>query len=81
MNLEEILKQKISNIKLEKILKSSGKVKKFDGNIIYCDPFPAPIGSLCVIKDQTNKDILSEIIGFDIGHFTSILSSFHIIPF
>ena len=68
MNLEEILKQKISNIKLERILKSSGKVKKFDGNIIYCDPFPAPIGSLCVIKDQTNKDILSEIIGFDEEH-------------
>ena len=68
MNLEEIIKQKIGNIKLEKILKSSGKVKKFDGNIIYCDPFPAPIGSLCVIKDQMNKDILSEIIGFNEEH-------------
>ena len=68
MNLEEILKEKISNIKLEKTLVSSGKVKKFDGNIIYCDPFPAPIGSLCVIKDKLNKDIMAEIIGFDEEH-------------
>ncbi len=68
MNLEEILKEKINNIKLEKTLVSSGKVKKFDGNIIYCDPFPAPIGSLCVIKDKMNNDIMSEIIGFDEEH-------------
>ena len=68
MNLEEILKERISNIKLEKTLVSSGKVKKFDGNIIYCDPFPAPIGSLCVIKDKLNKDIMAEIIGFDEEH-------------
>ena len=47
---------------------SSGRVKKFDGNVVFSDPFPAPIGSLCVIKDVTDKDIFSEVIGFDEEH-------------
>ena len=68
MDLEEIIKDNIKNIKLTKNIVCTGKVKKFDGNVVYCDPFPAPIGSLCIIKDVSNKDILSEIIGFNEEH-------------
>ena len=68
MNLDSLLFEKIKNIKSEKVYVSSGKVKKFDGNIIYCDPFPAPIGSLCNVQDKMNKKIMCEIIGFNEEH-------------
>tara|TARA_B100002051_G_scaffold81799_2_gene78127 strand:- start:420 stop:1742 length:1323 start_codon:yes stop_codon:yes gene_type:complete len=68
MNIDSLLCEKINNIKLQKRIRSSGKVKKFDGNIIFCDPFPAPIGSICFIKDKMNNKIMSEIIGFNENH-------------
>ena len=55
MNFETKLIDNISQIKRPKLIFSSGRVNHFDGNIIYCDPFPAPIGSLCVVKDQMGK--------------------------
>ena len=60
--------ENISQIKRNKIIISSGRVNRFDGNVLYCDPFPAPIGSLCVIKDQMGKEILAEVISFDQNH-------------
>ena len=68
MNLHSILSEKINEIVIEKTVTISGRVKKFDGNVVFCDPFPAPIGSLCLIKDTSNKNIMSEIIGFDEEH-------------
>ena len=65
MNFETKLIDKISNIKRPKSILSSGRVNHFDGNVIYCDPFPAPIGSLCIIKDQMGKEILAEVIRFN----------------
>jgi len=65
MNLHSSLSKKISEIEIDKRITISGRVKKFDGNVVFCDPFPAPIGSLCLIKDTANKEIMSEIIGFD----------------
>jgi len=68
MNLHSSLSKKISEIEIDKRITISGRVKKFDGNVVFCDPFPAPIGSLCLIKDTANKEIMSEIIGFDEEH-------------
>ena len=58
----------ISEIKIKKTIVSSGRVNRFDGNVLYCDPFPAPIGSLCLVKDQLSKNILAEVISFDQNH-------------
>ena len=65
MNFETKLIDNISQIKRPISIFSSGRVNHFDGNIIYCDPFPAPIGSLCVVKDQMGKEILAEVIRFN----------------
>ena len=65
MNFETKLIDNISKIKRPKVILSSGRVNHFDGNIIYCDPFPAPIGSLCVVIDEMGKEILAEVIRFD----------------
>ena len=48
MNFETKLLDNISQIKRPKLIVSSGRVNRFDGNVLYCDPFPAPIGSLCL---------------------------------
>ena len=50
MNLHSILSEKINEIVIEKTVTISGRVKKFDGNVVFCD-LSAPIGSLCLIKD------------------------------
>ena len=68
MNFETKLIHNISQIKRPKSIISSGRVNRFDGNVIYCDPFPAPIGSLCLVKDQIGKRVLAEVIRFDQNH-------------
>ena len=68
MGFEAKIIENISQIKRNKIIISSGRVNRFDGNVLYCDPFPAPIGSLCIIKDQMSKEILAEVISFDQHH-------------
>ena len=68
MALEAKIIENISQIKRQKIIISSGRVNRFDGNVLYCDPFPAPIGSLCIVKDQMAKEILAEVISFDQNH-------------
>ena len=68
MKFEAKLIDNISQIKRHKSIVSSGRVNRFDGNVLYCDPFPAPIGSLCLVKDQIGKEILAEIISFNQDH-------------
>ena len=68
MTFEKKLIDNISQIKRHKFIVSSGRVNRFDGNVLYCDPFPAPIGSLCIVKDQIGKEILAEVISFDQDH-------------
>ena len=81
MNLNAKLIDNITNLKRPKRITSSGRVNRFDGNVIYCNPFPAPIGSLCLVKDQIGKEILAEVISFDQNHnMLAILeSSSHIV--
>ena len=68
MAFEAKIIETISQIKRQKTIISSGRVNRFDGNVLYCDPFPAPIGSLCIVKDQMAKEILAEVISFDQNH-------------
>ena len=68
MAFEAKIIENISEIKRQKAIVSSGRVNRFDGNVLYCDPFPAPIGSLCIVKDQMGKEILAEIVSFDQNH-------------
>ena len=68
MSFQKNLIANISEIKRQKAIVSSGRVNRFDGNVLYCDPFPAPIGSLCLVKDQLSKNILAEVISFDQNH-------------
>ena len=65
MNFTSKISKKIKNISVEKNIIHIGEVKKFDGNIVYTDPFPAPIGSLCLIYDRNKNKIMSEVISFD----------------
>ena len=65
MNFTSHISEKIKNISVEKNIIHIGEVKKFDGNIVYTDPFPAPIGSLCLIYDCNKNKIMSEVISFD----------------
>ena len=41
-----------------------GKVSKFDGKILECDGFPAPIGTICKLQCSDKNFVTGEIIGF-----------------
>jgi len=45
----------------------SGRVSRFDGNMLTCDGFPATIGALCDVDTEDGATAVAEIIGFDQG--------------
>ena len=57
--LQTIDSHSVSNNRVYK-----SKTSKFDGKVIECDSFPAPIGTICEIKCNDNTQVTGEIIGF-----------------
>ena len=45
----------------------SGRVNRYDGQMVECDGFPATIGSLCEIDTETEVPAIAEVIGFHAG--------------
>jgi flagellum-specific ATP synthase len=54
----------IDALDLDKPVRLSGCVSRFDGHIIECDGFPATIGTLCQVATQKGETINAEVIGF-----------------
>ncbi len=62
------LRQRLKQIPAATNLRLSGRVSRFDGQIIHCDGFPARIGALCHIETiHPGETICAELIGFDQG--------------
>ena len=68
ISVKERLTQSISSVSLDKPVSISGRVNRYDGQMVECDGFPATIGSLCQIETETNAPATAEIIGFHGGH-------------
>ena len=45
----------------------SGRVLRFDGQMLECDGFPACVGSVCTVATTTGDLTLAEVIGFNRG--------------
>lgn len=58
------IQHNIQNYKTNDDVIYKGKVSKFDGKVIECDGFPVPIGTICRIESNDNKNVTGEIIGF-----------------
>ncbi len=54
----------IKKFKKKRPIAFSGKVNRFNGNIIECDGFPAHVGSLCKVDINGEESSIAEIIGF-----------------
>ena len=61
------LSKDIDHMRYHKPVTFSGKVNRFDGNIIQCDGFPAHVGTLCTVKISKKDSVMAEIIGFNNG--------------
>ncbi len=61
------LSKDITQISVHRPLSFSGKVNRFDGNIIQCDGFPAHVGTLCKVQISGTDFVTAEIIGFNNG--------------
>ncbi len=57
----------ITQLNFHKPISFSGKVNRFDGNIIQCDGFPAHVGTLCKVQISNTDSVTAEIIGFNNG--------------
>lgn len=45
----------------------TGRVGRYDGNILSCDGFPTTIGALCRVETEGGGFATAEVIGFDNG--------------
>ncbi len=65
------VKEKLSNsvhaLTVDKSISLSGRVNRYDGQMVECDGFPATIGSLCEIDTENGMPAIAEIIGFHGG--------------
>ncbi len=68
VTVQKRLSKSVSSINTNKPVSISGRVSRFDGQMVECDGFPATIGSLCEIDTETNLPAIAEIIGFHGGH-------------
>ena len=63
-NVLQMLEADIDGLGLTRPHGLSGRVSRFDGQIIECDGFPATIGTLCEVDTQGGNWVNAEVIGF-----------------
>lgn len=68
ITVQKRLSKSVGSINMNKPVSISGRVSRYDGQMVECDGFPATIGSLCEIDTETNLPAIAEIIGFHGGH-------------
>ena len=68
ISVQEQLSDSIKALSRQTPVIVSGRVNRYDGQMVECDGFPATIGSLCEIETETNLPAIAEIIGFHGGH-------------
>ena len=64
-NVLQMLEADIDGLGLRRPFSVSGRVSRFDGQIIECDGFPATIGTLCEVDTQVGTWVNAEVIGFN----------------
>ena len=64
-NVLQMLEEDIDGLGLRRPYSVSGRVSRFDGQIIECDGFPATIGTLCEVDTQGGAWVNAEVIGFN----------------
>ena len=65
--LAQNLSERVSRIDLQRPVELSGKVNRYDGNMLQCDGFPATIGALCAVETENDEAAIAEVIGFEKG--------------
>ena len=67
-NVLQLLEADIDSLDLSRPFSVSGRVSRFDGQIIECDGFPATIGTLCEVATAGGNWANAEVIGFQDNH-------------
>ena len=64
-NVLQMLGEDIERLDFTRPFSVSGRVSRFNGQIIECDGFPATIGTLCEVDTQDGTWVNAEVIGFN----------------
>ena len=67
MQIEDSIFDEIRNNTFQKEINITGVVRSYDGVVVTCDGFPAPVGALCKITDDSGNQSFAELIGFGKG--------------
>jgi flagellum-specific ATP synthase len=67
-NVLQMLGEDIERLDFTRPFSVSGRVSRFNGQIIECDGFPATIGTLCEVDTQDGFRVNAEVIGFQSNH-------------
>ena len=66
-----ITKNLIENVETNltpKGIRLTGRVSRYDGNLLECDGFPANIGAICEVETDQGIMEKAEIVGFNDGN-------------
>jgi flagellum-specific ATP synthase len=64
---QNLLENVETNLK-PKAIRLTGRVSKYDGNLLECDGFPANIGAICEVETDLGTMEKAEIVGFNDGN-------------
>ena len=69
----DIIQTEVASMDKPPVAVASGRVTRFDGQIIECDGFPVSVGSICHVHAPQGDPIEAEVIGFRDGRNLAFL--------
>ena len=66
----------LADLRQKRFLTASGRVTRFDGQILECHGFPVSVGTICHVRGSDGRDLDAEVIGFRDGRNLLFLHDF-----
>ncbi|MFM1862443.1 MAG: flagellar protein export ATPase FliI, partial [Pseudomonadota bacterium] len=76
MSVIERLLPGLAVLPAERFLTASGRVTRFDGQVIECHGFPVSVGAICAVEGADGSTVDAEVIGFREGRNLLFLHEF-----
>ena len=76
MSVIERLLPALGAIPAERFQTASGRVTRFDGQVVECHGFPVSVGAICAVEGADGSSVDAEVIGFREGRNLLFLHEF-----
>ena len=72
----DLLGAGLADLPRRRFLRASGRVTRFDGQILECHGFPVTVGAICTVRGADGQQLDAEVIGFRDGRNLLFLYDF-----